>query len=638
VTDALSARYEAIGASIIGRRAELEAVLAVVSAGRDLVLEGPPGTSKSTILRAITASWGIPLLLVEGNAELTPAKLIGHHNPARVLKEDYSAENFVAGPLTDAMERGGFLYIEEFNRLPEDTLNALLTAMAERELTIPRVGTIRAKPSFRLLAAMNPYDTIGTSRISASIYDRLCRLAIDYQSAADETAITARRSGSTDGPLIDDAVALVRATRVHPEIRLGSSVRGAIDLVSVAERIAELRGEPSSTGDRDEVLLRAALLALSGRIALDDATGRAPEAIITELWEDLVLRRSGAGGEMVLDPSIEPAIALTPSDPPGRSATRTFAPLSRKPSTLTEAPVLLPMSTASGKPTRPAGAGTEVAGDPGVPARAGLTGETTIGEAEPGYLRQTDLAAGQADIDATSRWAAHIARRLALRTSGNRCKAGGGRPRIKSMPYRYNADDIDLDRTLEILAERPVPEATDIIIRDWIRTERAVVLLVDVSGSMKGAKMLVATATIAALCQEMGPREEFGVIAFWKDAALVRPIGATRGGADVIRDLRSIRAKGLTNVHFALESGLAELAKARSLRQIAILLSDVVHNAGEDPRLVAGRFDRLHVMLQVDGEHDASLGADIARLGHGSVVPIRSYVDVAPALNRLLAR
>src|SRR6201988_4957411 len=114
---------------LVGREHELDLVLAAVAAGRDLVLEGPPGTSKSTLLRAITASWGIPLLLVEGNAELTPAKLIGHHNPARVLKEDYSAENFVAGPLTDAMERGGFLYIEEFNRLPEDTLNALLTAM-----------------------------------------------------------------------------------------------------------------------------------------------------------------------------------------------------------------------------------------------------------------------------------------------------------------------------------------------------------------------------------------------------------------------------------------------------------------------------------------------------------------------------
>ena len=116
-------------------------MLAAVAAGRDIVLEGPPGTSKTTMLKAITAEWGIPLCFVEGNADLTPAKLVGHHNPARVLREDYSVDNFVPGPLVDAMDAGGFLYIEEFNRAPEDTLNTLLTAMADREIVVPRVGT-----------------------------------------------------------------------------------------------------------------------------------------------------------------------------------------------------------------------------------------------------------------------------------------------------------------------------------------------------------------------------------------------------------------------------------------------------------------------------------------------------------------
>ena len=194
-------------------------MLAAVAAGRDLLLEGPPGTSKSTILRAITDSWGIPLLFVEGNAELTPARLVGHHNPARVLREDYSAENFVPGPLVAAMQRGGFLYIEELNRAPEDTLNALLTAMAEREIEVPRVGQIHALPQFRVVASMNPFDNVGTTRISVSFYDRLCRLAIDYQSAAEDEQIVALRTGSDDAALVRDAVALTRATRDHPEVR-----------------------------------------------------------------------------------------------------------------------------------------------------------------------------------------------------------------------------------------------------------------------------------------------------------------------------------------------------------------------------------------------------------------------------------
>ncbi|MDT7677120.1 MAG: hypothetical protein QOD82_5022, partial [Pseudonocardiales bacterium] len=173
----LAAKRAELARLVVGRDRELDLILAAVVAGRDLLLEGPPGTSKSTILRAITTSWGIPLHFVEGNAELTPAKLVGHHNPARVLREDYSADNFVPGPLVAAMREGGFLYVEEFNRAPEDTLNTLLTAMAEREVNVPRVGRIAAADSFRLVASMNPFDSIGTTRISAAVYDRLCRLA-----------------------------------------------------------------------------------------------------------------------------------------------------------------------------------------------------------------------------------------------------------------------------------------------------------------------------------------------------------------------------------------------------------------------------------------------------------------------------
>ncbi len=129
-----------------GRERELTLTLAAVAGGRDIILEGPPGTSKSTLLRAITAEWGIPFVFVEGNADLTPAKLVGHHNPARVLREDYSEDNFVDGPLLEAMREGGFLYIEEFNRAPEDTLNTLLTAMAERRVAVPRAARSRPSP------------------------------------------------------------------------------------------------------------------------------------------------------------------------------------------------------------------------------------------------------------------------------------------------------------------------------------------------------------------------------------------------------------------------------------------------------------------------------------------------------------
>ncbi|WP_296368255.1 MoxR family ATPase [Pseudonocardia sp.] len=293
------ARRDAIADGVVGRRRELDLTLAAVSAGRDILLEGPPGTSKSTMLRAITANWGVPFVLVEGNAELTPARLVGHHNPARVLREDYSPENFVPGPLVEAMQGGGFLYIEELNRAPEDTLNVLLGAMAEREVTVPRVGVITALPTFRVLASMNPFDNVGTARISDSVYDRWCRLAVGYQDAGEEADIVAVRtglptgsagSGSAAAQLVADAVAITRATRSHPELRRGSSVRGAIDLAAIAAELAKLGTYP----ERERLVLDAALLALSGRIGVDEASDVTPEAVITEIWENHFFSLPGA--------------------------------------------------------------------------------------------------------------------------------------------------------------------------------------------------------------------------------------------------------------------------------------------------------------------------------------------------------
>ncbi len=288
-----------VASHLVGRGRELDLLLSAVAAGRDVLLEGPPGISKTTLLRAITAEWGIPLLFVEGNADLTPAKLIGHHNPARVLREDYSAENFVDGPLVAAMRQGGFLYIEEFNRAPEDTLNALLTAMAERQVTVPRVGTVGAAASFRVIASMNPYDNVGTTRLSTSVHDRLCRLAVGYQDERDERGIVALRTGATaaaagslDDRLIADAVAVTRATREHPDVRQGSSVRGAIDCVLVARELAGLRGVTGADDQRyPELVLDAMTVALSGRIHLDEAAETTPERVLRELWEDLFVLR-----------------------------------------------------------------------------------------------------------------------------------------------------------------------------------------------------------------------------------------------------------------------------------------------------------------------------------------------------------
>lgn len=282
--------------TVVGRRREIELVLAALAADRHVLLEGPPGTGKSTLLRAVAQGLGIGFEFVEGNAELTPARLVGHFDPARVLNEGYDPDVFVDGPLVNALRDGSLLYVEEINRIPEETLNVLITVMSEGEINVPRLGRIVASPGFRLVAAMNPFDAVGTARISGAVYDRVCRISMGYQSAVEETNIV--RSNVADLNLNSDwvtnVVEVVRRTRQHPDLRVGSSVRGAIDFARVAAKLSPIREVPV---DNVSVSLDAALVALSGRVRVREGSVRTPEEIVTEIWQDVFGRSEGEHGE-----------------------------------------------------------------------------------------------------------------------------------------------------------------------------------------------------------------------------------------------------------------------------------------------------------------------------------------------------
>ena len=100
------------------------------------------------------------------------------------------------------------------------------------------------------------------------------------------------------GRLIADAVAVNRATREHEDIRQGSSVRGAIDLTLVAGQLLDLASltggsrtgdgaDPAGPGKRyADIVFDAMVVALSGRIFLDETVDATPEAVLRQIWED----------------------------------------------------------------------------------------------------------------------------------------------------------------------------------------------------------------------------------------------------------------------------------------------------------------------------------------------------------------
>jgi Mg-chelatase subunit ChlD len=323
--------------------------------------------------------------------------------------------------------------------------------------------------------------------------------------------------------------------------------------------------------------------------------------------------------------------------PSRQDPARGLRPLRRKPKTLTEEPELRDLSSSRGGPgmvlgpapggrdrtrrdaSRLGGSGPAVTGEQGTLASVAASGEGAV-TPDPETLRR----------------AREIAARLAVPRPRTDRTARRGIGEVASVPYRGGSDEIDMDRTLEQLAEHPVPEDEDIVVRERVTTIRSVVLLVDISGSMRGERVRTAAAAVGALAAELS-RDNLAVVAFWSDAAVLSRLGQHVPPERLVEAMLRIGARGLTNVAFPLQVARRELARVPARDARVLLLSDCVHNAGPDPRPFAALLPRLDVLLDTTGEQDPELARDLVRLGRGRLRQVRSYRDVAPALSQFFA-
>jgi len=247
-----AAVLDEIERAVVGNRRALELVMIGILAGGHILLEDLPGLGKTLIARSFARSLGLDFARIQFTPDLLPSDVVG----APLYDQRSGQMVFRPGPVFTQL-----LLADEINRTPPKTQAALLEAMGEGQVSID--GETRQLPQpFVVLATDNPIEYEGTYELPEAQLDRfLIRLRLGYLQAADEVAMLQRRLDrgtettqlsqvidavqliamrrsleqvEVSADLLEYVVAIIRATRQHPQIQVGASPRGALALVQLA--------------------------------------------------------------------------------------------------------------------------------------------------------------------------------------------------------------------------------------------------------------------------------------------------------------------------------------------------------------------------------------------------------------------
>jgi len=277
--------FERAKSLIVGREKELELMFRAVEKGIPIIIEGPVGTGKTEMSKVLAQCLNRPFFRVDGDDNLTAFKLKGWYDPPLVLEKGFTEETFIPGPLTQAMREGGIFFFNETNRAPSETINAVLTALDEKLITIPQLGAIKAEEGFLPIFAHNPQDNIATNPLPKAFYDRCIWINVNHQSLEEMKEIVRLRTNSKDEFLIHLSCEIVQETISHPELEISSSVRGAIQLVQLYRE-----NEPIE----EEKLVERAIAVHSRKIRCSTTSKKDEKEIIREIVSKVLMKHENS--------------------------------------------------------------------------------------------------------------------------------------------------------------------------------------------------------------------------------------------------------------------------------------------------------------------------------------------------------
>ena len=263
---------------IIGRTEELEKIILARSVDKNLIIEGQVGTGKTRIAKAIASFYDTNFARIDCSEETLPHNLVGYFDPPLVISKGYQEDSYIYGPLASSMLKGGCLFINEINRMPESTQNSLLTALDEGILEIPKLKTIRAHEKFFTIATQNPAAHVGVTVIGEALKDRFIWIKLDFQPSEEEVLIIKQEANldDTDGEKIAQlSQQIIHHSRNNRSFQRGSSIRGAIDLAQLISKTEEINSSKN--------WVSTSIMALYNKVELEDGVTSSKEEIIADI-------------------------------------------------------------------------------------------------------------------------------------------------------------------------------------------------------------------------------------------------------------------------------------------------------------------------------------------------------------------